>query len=197
MSVRSDALGLRCIVPPLRAIFRGTVLLLTLLLAGAGVGCANYRLGTGANLPVRTLYVETVENASGVPQAVVLFTNQLREALLRDGRVRLVDSAADADAALFVKLTRYGREVATVLPNDTGLARKFHLTLDATASLRDDRSGKVFFADRPLVARRQAYTDDPGASGQFGNQRQSEYQALPLLAESLAQAAARSVLDVW
>lgn len=182
---------------PLRAIFPGTLVLLTILLSGAGVGCANYRLGTGATLPVRTLYVETVENDSGVPQAVALFTTELREAFLRDGRIRLVDSASDADASLFVKLTRYGREVATVLPNDTGLARKFHLTLDATVSLRDDRSGKAFFTDRPLVARRQAYTDDPGTSGQFGNQRQSEYQALPLLAESLAQAAAKSVLDVW
>jgi len=184
-------------VPPFRVIFPGTLVLLTILLSVTGVGCANYRLGTGAALPVRTLYVETVENSSGVPQAVALFTTQLREAFLRDGRVRLVDAAVDADASLFVKLTRYGREVATVLPNDTGLARKFHLTLDATVSLRNDRTGKVFFTDRALIARRQAYTDDPRASEQFGNQRQSEYQVLPLLAESLALAAAKSVLDVW
>jgi len=185
-------------VPPSRAIFPSALFLLTaILLSALGAGCANYRLGTGATLPVRTLYVETVENGSGVPQAVALFTTQLREAFLRDGRVRLVNSASDADASLLVKLTRYGREVATVLPNDTGLARKFHLTLDATISLRDDRSGKTFFTDRALVARRQVYTDDPRASGQFGNQRQSEYQALPLLADTLAQAAAKSVLDVW
>ncbi|MFO1446625.1 MAG: LPS assembly lipoprotein LptE [Opitutaceae bacterium] len=167
------------------------------LIALCGSGCSHYQLGTGSQTGFRTLYVEPVENAAGLPQAVALVTTHIREAFLRDGRVTLASSAAEADATLSIRLTRYQRDVATVLPNDTGLARKFDLTLRATATLKDNRTASTLFTDRPLEARRQAYTDDARSPGNFGQQRQSEYQAMPLLAESIAKSALGAVLDRW
>lgn len=167
------------------------------LLALVLAGCSNYVLGTGKSLEFRTLFIEPVENDSNLPQAVAIISTQLREAFLRDGRVTLVNTAADADAVLSVTLSSYGRDVATVLANDTGLARKFDLALVAQATLRTPSSDKVWFRDRALAAKRQAFTDNPRASGQFGNQLQAEYTTLPLLAESLAAAAVHAVLDVW
>ncbi|HRE81070.1 MAG TPA: hypothetical protein PLN52_08485 [Opitutaceae bacterium] len=67
----------------------------------------------------------------------------------------------------------------------------------ARATLHTPSSDKVWFKDRALAAKRQAFTDNPQASGQFGNQLQAEYTTLPLLAESLAAAAVHAVLDVW
>ncbi len=152
-------------------------------------GCSHYRLGTGTATGFATLYVAPVENATSLPQAVAMVGSQIREALLRDGRVTLVNSPDQADAILELTLSNYSREAATVLPTDTVLARKFDLDLDALCTLRDNRTGRILFENRPLKARRQAFTD----SGQL----QSEYQALPLLAAALADHIAHAVLDVW
>lgn len=166
--------------------FRSLLLLgcLTLL-----AGCGHYRLGTDATPPFSTLHVEVVSSEVLLPQATVLVTNALREAFLQDGRVRLADAAESADATLRVTLVSYGRGVAVVRPDDTGLARRFDLNLSARATLTDNRGGPARFTDRTLVATRGAFTD----SGQVP----AEYQTLPLLAERLADEAVKAVLDVW
>lgn len=156
---------------------------------GLGAGCSHYQLGTGAKPGFGTLYVTPVENVAAVPQAAAFVTARLREAFLRDGRATLASSAASADAVFTLTLTGLEREIATVRPDDTGLARKVDLNLGASATLRDQRTGRAFFEARPLHARRQVFTD----SGQL----QAEYQTLPLLADSLADQAVKAVLDVW
>ncbi|HWA10903.1 MAG TPA: LPS assembly lipoprotein LptE [Opitutaceae bacterium] len=169
---------------------RFSVLRLLLLAGSLGLaGCSHYHLGGGGTLAFHTLYVAPVGNKTLLPQAVPLVSTTLREAFLRDGRVTVVGSPGEADATLTLTLTGYDREVATVRPGDTGLARTFTLTLGATATLHDNRSGRDLFTARHVDAGRDAYTD----SGQL----QSEYQALPLLAEALAKKVAHAALDVW
>ena len=169
--------------------FRATLGSLLVGLALFGAGCAHYRLGTGSHLAFTTLYVAPVINRAMVPQAEAVIATSLREALLRDGRVTLVDSPAAADATLRVTLTSYQREMTAANPADTGLARKFALHLQATCSLIDNRTQRPFFTDRRLTATRDMFTD----SGQL----QAEYQTLPLLAQSLADEVVHTVLDVW
>jgi hypothetical protein len=152
-------------------------------------GCSHYRLGTGAPLAFSTLYVEPVANKTLLPQAQALMSTQLRERFAHDGRVTLVNSPQGADATLKVVINDYHREVATVQPNDTGLASKFTLTFGATCTLRDNRADKILFENRPVSTHRDAFTQ--------GGQLQSEYQTLPLLTESLADRIAHTVLDVW
>jgi hypothetical protein len=124
-----------------------------------------------------------------VPQAQPILGNSLREAFIHDGRATVVNDAAGADATLQITVRDYHRTVATVLPGDTGLARKFVVTLEAAATLTDNRSGQALFKDRPLVVQRDVFTDS--------GQQQAEYQILPLLAQDLAQKAAHAVLDTW
>lgn len=162
---------------------------LSALLLCVGAGCSHYQLGTGATPGFKSVYVAPVGNEAALPQAAALVTARVREAFLRDGRVTLASSAETADAVLTLNLGRLVREVATVRPGDTGLARKFDLDLDATATLRDQRSGRLLFDARPIKAQRQIFTD----SGQL----QAEYQVLPLLADSLAERVVNAVLDVW
>jgi hypothetical protein len=152
-------------------------------------GCAHYQLGTEGKLAFATLDVAPVANKTLLPQAQAIVSTQMREAFIRDARLTLVNSAAEADATLSVTLRDYHREIAAARADDTGLARKFTLTLATTCTLRDNRSGKVLFADRSVSVHRDAFTD----SGQL----QSEYQTLPLLAEALAQKIAHAVLDTW
>jgi hypothetical protein len=170
---------------PRPLILAGLLVCLTAFLAG----CSHYRLGTGATLAFKTLYVAPVANDAALPQAAALVTARVREAFLRDGRLTLAPGPGTADAVLTIALDTLEREVATVRPDDTGLARKVDLDLSATATLRDRRTGTVLFENRPLVARRQVFTD----SGQI----QAEYQTLTLLADALAAEAVRAVVDIW
>lgn len=152
-------------------------------------GCAGYQLGTGTQTKFTTLFIAPVTTEALVPQARELVTTQVREAFLKDGRVRLVDSPAEADAILQIALTGYDRAVAVSRQDDTGLARRFDVSLRAHATLTNERTKQAFFVRRPLTAKRGVFTD----SGLVP----SEYQALPLLAEQLAQEVAHSVLDTW
>lgn len=159
---------------------------------GAGVllaGCAGYQLGTGSAPKFSTLFIAPVASETLIPQAQVLVTTQLREAFSRDGRVTLVNSAEAADAVLTVSLSSYGRDVAVSRQDDTGLARRFDVTLKAKATLTDNRTKQALFVQRPLVAKRGVFTD----SGLVP----AEYQTLPLLAELLAKEATHAVLDTW
>lgn len=164
-----------------------TVLLVAL--ATFGGGCAHYQLGTDSAPSFRTLYVEPVANRTQLPQSQPLVSGRLREAFARDGRVALANSPANAEATLTVVITEYRRDIAAVREDDTGLARKFNVTLGATCTLRDNRTGRLLFENRPIRAVREVFTD----SGLL----QSEYQALPLLAEALAAQVRRAALDVW
>jgi hypothetical protein len=152
-------------------------------------GCASYQLGTGSTPKFATLFIAPVKAEALIPQAEVLVTTQLREAFLRDGRLTLVNSAAAADVVLQVVLTGYGREVAVSRQDDTGLARRFEVTLAAHATLTDTRTQQVLLDHRPLTAQLGVFTD----SGLVP----AEYQGLPLLAESLAKEAVHTVLDTW
>jgi len=158
-------------------------------LALACAGCGHYQLGTTGKLSFATLHVAPVTMRTLVPQADPIIGTQLREAFVRDGRVRLANSPDAAEATLQLTVRDYRRDVATVRPGDTGLARKFTVTLSADATLIDNRTGAVLFQDREIVARRDLFTD----SGQL----QAEYQLLPLLAQDLAARTAHAVLDTW
>jgi len=109
-----------------------------------------------------------------------------------------VNSSEAADVTLSVVITDYHRETVAVRETDTGLANKLALILTATCSLHDNRSGKMLFADRVVSVQRRAFTDNgiPSTTG-AGDQLQSEYNTMPLLAESLAGRLAHTVLDVW
>ena len=90
---------------------------------------------------------------------------------------------------LTVVISDYRREIATVREGDTGLARKLNVTLGVTCTLRDNRTGKAIWEKRLINATREIFTD----SGQL----QSEYQALPLLAEALSARVLSAALDAW
>jgi hypothetical protein len=152
-------------------------------------GCSHYQLGTGATPAFQTLYVAPVDNQTVLPQSQALLSTQLRESFARDGRIRLVNTAENADATLNVVITDYHREVAASRVDDTGLARKFNVTLGVLCTLNDRRTGKPLFEKRPIRAVREVFTD----SGQL----QAEYQTLPLLAEAVASRVVRTTLDVW
>ncbi|MBS0664001.1 MAG: hypothetical protein JSR48_12115 [Verrucomicrobia bacterium] len=169
--------------------FRPALLSLLALAAMLVASCGHYQLGTDGRLAFTTLYVAPVGNATMLPQAQAIVSTQLRETFGRNGRVTLVNEPAAADATLTVTLKDYHRDVRAVREDDTGLARKFALTLGAEVTLHDNRNSRDLLAKRAVSVSRDAFTD--------GGQLQSEYQTVPLLAEALAQKVSHAVLDVW
>ena len=115
-------------------------------------------------------------------------TTKIREKLMQDGRIALVNTPDEADAILEVVLKEYDRTPTIRLESDTGLARQFALDLTAEATLRLS-GGRILFEKRPIKASREAFID--------GGQLQSEYQTVPLLADSLANGVSHAVLDTW
>ncbi len=160
--------------------------LITVALLG---GCGHYQLGTSGHVEFTTLYVAPVSMKALLPQAQPIIGTQIRESLLRDGRVTLVNSSDRADVRLNITVNDYQREVATVRPGDTGLARKFTITLIAEATLTVNGTGRVLFQQRQLIVKRDVYTDS--------GQQQAEYQLLPQLAQDLAAKITHTVLDTW
>lgn len=157
--------------------------------------CSHYQLGTGSRQTFSTLHVAVVETDALVPQARAIVTTQLREAFIKDGRVALVNSPQQADATLSVRLVDYRRDVTVVRPDDTGLARRFDVTLDAMVTLSDNRSQTAPISDRLISAKRGVFSDSTRPDD--GGLIQSEYQNIPLLAEALANDVVRAVLDRW
>jgi hypothetical protein len=160
--------------------------------------CSHYQLGTPAKLTFSTLYIEPVSNKTLLPQARAILTTQIRQAFIEDGRLSVVDSPQEADATLTVAITNYHRDIAAVRENDTGLASKFAVTFVTSCTLRDNRSGQAMIDHRDIQVERGVYTDNGMVrSTSPGDQLQSEYNTLPLLAQAMASKISHLVLDVW
>ena len=158
------------------------------LLLAVVSGCAHYHLGPPGAVGFHTLFVAPAANAAFAPQASALVTTQVREAFARDGRISLAAGPSDADVVLRTKLVAYERTVAASRRDDTGLARKYAVTLRAEITL-SDRSGRILIDRRSVRTTRDVFLDS--------GLPQAEYQTMPLFAEALATEIAHAVLDTW
>lgn len=166
-------------------------------------GCASYKLGSSAEIPFETLYVQPVTNDSFAPQAQPIVSSQVRDAFIRDGRVKLVTSAEKADAVLIINLTEYDRRSASRSTVDSERAQDFDIRLKSEVALFNQRSGDYYFEGRKLTERtnsyvRNPYVDNDNLSIQnLDAYHQGEREAMPRLARGLARQIADEVLSTW
>ncbi|MGH8019656.1 MAG: LPS assembly lipoprotein LptE [Opitutaceae bacterium] len=151
-------------------------------------GCIGYRFGRSSELPFRSIYVAPPVNASLAPQTAPLLGSVIRRELDRSGEVR-ISRDEDADAVLEITLMDLQREISADRAEDTGLARKWRVTLSAECTLRDPDTGKVFFEKRVVPAFDEIYAD----SGQTA----AEYQNMPVLMTRLGKAITQEILSTW
>jgi len=153
-------------------------------------GCANYHLGASGPLQFHTLYVEPTRVLALVPQAAAPTTEMLRQSLLQEGNLQL-SNQADADATLEIVLVDYQRGAAATQQNNSLNAESFTLTLTASCTLVDNRSGKTYFKDRRVDVTEQAFVQN-GVSF-----NESEYQAMPRLARDLSNKIKDTIISTW
>jgi hypothetical protein len=164
--------------------------LVTLLL----LGCANYEWSR-PELPFKTLFVEAASNGSFVPQAQAPLSQQIRQAFIRDGRVKIVGNPKTADAILKINLIKYDRDPAIRDNQDSEIARSFDLELTAQIALFDQKNNKYFFKKRTLSAQINSYSYDPVTGADTF--ALAEYQSVPRITHNLARKIANEVLSVW
>jgi hypothetical protein len=174
----------------MKTLSRFSLLSLVVLFVGlfAGTACSHYQLGTGAKLGFRKLFVAPVSSEVMLAQARTVIGLRLREDFLRDPRIELVGSREEAEAVLEVNLKNFKREAVVAQKQDTGLGRKFALTLTAECTLTKSDGTKVF-TKQLIHAQREDYND-------LG-QNQAETETLPLIAQDLSNHITHAVLDRW
>lgn len=179
---------------------RGTLTILAAAALTLSTACKSYQLGHPAELPFETIFIQPAKNDSFAPQAQALVSSEVREAVIRDGRVKLVANPNEADAVLTVTLTDYTRRGNSRSQADTEIAQDFDLRLYASLDLYDQRNGQFLFEERRIDARATGYTNDPFAAPGTPNTQdliQSEYNAMPRLARDLGRKAADELLSAW
>jgi len=169
-------------------VVRSGIRLALIVVAAVLSGCAGYQLGTSSALPFRSIYVAPPLNASLAPQTSALLGAAIRRDLDRSGEVLLTDEEA-ADAILKVTLQDLQREVSADRQDDAGLARKWRVTISAECTLKDPRTGKVYFENRIIPAFDEIYADSGLVT--------AEYQNMPVLMSRLGSAISRDILSVW
>ena len=151
-------------------------------------GCAGYRMGPGADPPVKSLFIAPVVNESEAPQAVVPFTLALRQGFIKDGRIEISLTEADADGVLEVVLLDYDRFINSTEAFDTAVGQTFRTILRGKATLRRS-NGEIVFQDRRFSVDASVIAGDDLV--------QAEYQNIPATTRDLADRIRQAVLGNW
>lgn len=157
--------------------------LLGLLLSG----CAGYRLGptNGVRAGERSIQINPFLNKTIEPRLSEAVAISLRKNLQRDGTYRL-NTHNEGDIIVTGAIVSYDRTQLSYQPRDILTPRDYRISITAQVTARDRNSGKVLL-DRPVTGRTTVRV------GQDLNS--AERQALPLLADDLAQNVTSLLVD--
>jgi hypothetical protein len=125
----------------------------------------------------RSLQVNPVANSTPEPRLGPAVSQALRKQIQRDGTFHL-NTHGDGDIAVSTEIVRYHRRGIAFNPRDTITAVDYEITMDAKVTATERRSGREIL-NKEVKARITIRI------GQ--DQTDAERQALPLLADNLAQ----------
>lgn len=154
-------------------------------------GCAGYQLGNVPNSAmsgVRTIYVPVVRNQTLEPGLPVVVTNAIIRRLENDGTYASGRSGG-ADAELTVRLTEFERVPTRRSRDDVSITTQYRAVLKAEVTLVNRVTGVTVMKDRVIS----------GASEYIvqGDAVEAERQALPLVAQDLANRIVSAVAEGW
>ena len=150
-------------------------------------GCAHYQAGDGSTVPFSSIQINPVDNQSLAPQINEVLNHDLRQAFVRSGKVSVEN--LDAESQLSVTITNFGRETVATNSQDTGLARKYTLSLVASCDLTSANVEAPYFLERRVSASIDVFLNS--------GQTRAETHGIPLLSKKLAEAITNEVLQVW
>ena len=130
------------------ALRSGAKLLIALLACAAVCGCGYTYANSRLSDDYRSVAVPAFKNKSFEPDIQIRVTNLLIRELQADGRFRVIDDPAAADLALRGSITDFQASAISFSTSDN--IGQFKITLLASASLEDTRTGRVIWQEDGL-----------------------------------------------
>ena len=159
---------------------RALRLFLPSLAAWMLAGCAGYQLGpvNGAVAGAKSIEIQPFNNQTLEPRLGDSLTQSLRERLQTDATYRVVSRAGAGDVVVTGVIRQYTRQGLGYLNTDVTTPENFRVDLLVHVTARDRLSGKTIL-DKNVKGHTFVHIGNDLAS--------AEREALPLLAEDLAQ----------
>jgi hypothetical protein len=159
-------------------------LLATLLLTG----CMGYRLGGTRPEGVETVFVAPVINQTAEPAIELQVTHALRQRIQMDGRLKLVDSAAKADAIMEVVLTEYYLTAIAFRSDLETTPDRYRIRIDANSTLKNAQTGQAITKSETYGETIFLFESDLTTS---------KRSALPRAAQELAKFTVDDLIEQW
>ncbi len=162
-------------------VFRSTLFCLGAALLALLTACVGYEPGVspGTTTPKR-IFLLPLQNEAYISGIAPLFQKELRRIALLNQNLIVVDSPAEADFEVYVRLADYREKPVAFLPRDSGQAVSSRISLGAFLTVTATADGEPLVEDGYLSAQSAVYSDPPTA---FPNPVD---QSKPVLARNLA-----------
>ncbi|MDR2628502.1 MAG: LPS assembly lipoprotein LptE [Puniceicoccales bacterium] len=154
-----------------------------------GAGCMFYSMRPNTPLEFDKIYVAPIKNDSFAPQVQESLTKQTRTKLTNITGLELASSPENA-AVLEITVVDFGRSTATTQEDDTSRAKSFNIRMEILCTLSNNITGRVYFRDYHISDVVECHTSN-------GDFQAFQYQAIPRLANKLADKVCDIICNLW
>jgi outer membrane lipopolysaccharide assembly protein LptE/RlpB len=111
-------------------------------------GCGYQLAGGKGSIPssMRTISIPTVSNQTFEPNIEGIVTHEIREAFIRNSRLRVMDSTNDSDLALKGTIVNF-ELIPMSFDRERNVALEYQIKIDLEFQLEDTSDGKVLWTD--------------------------------------------------
>ena len=169
-----------------------SIIILALLICSSS--CSHYSIVSDNSTPFKTIYINTILNKDFAPNVQMIFQNQIKHLILKDGRISISNDKDQADVQLFISIEDYKRNVSTLTEKDSGRYNSLNLWLTVTISLYDNFTNTYYMRNIPITNHENVFFN-PG--GSKIHNKELEYQILPKITRELSKETLQLILSHW
>ncbi|MCK4564335.1 MAG: hypothetical protein KAU94_06655 [Verrucomicrobia bacterium] len=151
-------------------------------------GCMGYQLGGSRPDGIETVHVAAVVNKTTEPAMELQVTHALRQRIQFDGRMKLENTAENADAIIEVTLTDYRLTAIAFRDDLRTTAEQYRLRITGIATLTDTKTGEVISESKTYGETTFFFESDLTSS---------KRGALPRAAQELAKFMVDDLIERW
>lgn len=151
-------------------------------------GCMGYQLGGSRPDGIETVHVAAVVNKTTESAIELQVTHALRQRIQFDGRMKLENTAENADAIIEVTLTDYRLTAIAFRDDLRTTAEQYRLRITGIATLTDTKTGEVISESKTYGETTFFFESDLTSS---------KRGALPRAAQELAKFMVDDLIERW
>ncbi len=151
-------------------------------------GCMGYQLGGSRPEGIETVAVAPVVNSTAEPAIELQVTHALRQRIQFDGRLKLAESAEQADAVIEVKLTAYQLSPIAFRTDLRTTPELYRIRIKGVGELKNAKTGKVISTSSTFGESVFEFASDLTTS---------KRDALPAAADEIARFMVDDLIESW